>query len=195
MCSGLGVSVSYLDGAVLAGIHARLEHMLDRDHLAMQLREQLAAEAPPEDTVVALEARLAETRQKISRLVGVLSAGAEDLRSVREALVGLERERERCERELEAARARTRTAGPDQVVDELLAGLERVRELLEDAEPEERKAFVRLFVRDITIDKAKRQATLRWYRLPQVDGVSVKLVELRGLEPLTPRLPALCSPN
>jgi hypothetical protein len=26
-------------------------------------------------------------------------------------------------------------------------------------------------------------------------GTGVSLVELRGVEPLTPRLPALCSPN
>jgi hypothetical protein len=45
----------------------------------------------------------------------------------------------------------------------------------------------------IRIEKQTRQAMLRWYRLPQTSFV--KLVELRGVEPLTPRLPALCSPN
>ena len=45
----------------------------------------------------------------------------------------------------------------------------------------------------IRVDKATRQATLRWYRLPR--GLSVRLVELRGIEPLTPRLPASCSPS
>src|SRR5438552_10340017 len=32
-------------------------------------------------------------------------------------------------------------------------------------------------------------------RRPRLEEISVKLVELRGFEPLTPRLPALCSPN
>ncbi len=40
----------------------------------------------------------------------------------------------------------------------------------------------------IRIEKTTRQAVLRWHRLPRVDE-SLKLVELRGLEPLTPRLP------
>ena len=37
--------------------------------------------------------------------------------------------------------------------------------------------------------KASRYALLRWHRLPRLKDVSVKLVELRGFEPLTPRLP------
>ena len=47
---------------------------------------------------------------------------------------------------------------------------------------------------EIRVEETRRQAILRWYRLPRTD-VSLKMVELRGLEPLTPRLPALCSPN
>jgi hypothetical protein len=66
--------------------------------------------------------------------------------------------------------------------------------VLESGTAEERKAVVRAFLQGIRIEKTTRQAVLRWYRLPRVD-LSVKLVELRGLEPLTPRLPALCSPN
>jgi hypothetical protein len=42
------------------------------------------------------------------------------------------------------------------------------------------------------VSKETRQAILRWHRLPRLP---VKLVELRGVEPLTPRLPASCSPN
>jgi hypothetical protein len=57
-----------------------------------------------------------------------------------------------------------------------------------------RKRVVRCFRRQgIRIEKATRQAVLGWYRLPQTRFI--KLVELRGVEPLTPRLPALCSPN
>jgi hypothetical protein len=52
---------------------------------------------------------------------------------------------------------------------------------------------VRAFLREIGVEKATRQAALL-HRLPRV-GESGILVELRGLEPLTPRLPALCSPN
>ena len=63
--------------------------------------------------------------------------------------------------------------------------------VLREGEPEER--VVRSFLQGIRIEKQTRQAVLRWYRLPQTSFV--KLVELRGVEPLTPRLPALCSPN
>jgi hypothetical protein len=56
------------------------------------------------------------------------------------------------------------------------------------------QAVVRAFLQEIRIEKTKRQAVLRWHRLPRLFE-SLKLVELRGLEPLTPRLPALCSPN
>ena len=47
----------------------------------------------------------------------------------------------------------------------------------------------------ITINKKAGRATLTWFRLPALQNVGLKLVELRGVEPLTPRLPALCSPN
>ena len=55
--------------------------------------------------------------------------------------------------------------------------------------------MVRTFLHGITIDRKAGRATLRWLRLPALQNVDLKLVELRGVEPLTPRLPALCSPN
>jgi hypothetical protein len=58
---------------------------------------------------------------------------------------------------------------------------------------EEQKVVVSAFLQEIRVKKLTRQAVLRWHRLPR--DVSLMLVELRGLEPLTPRLPALCSPN
>ena len=36
-------------------------------------------------------------------------------------------------------------------------------------------------------EEGKARAILRWYRPPQIE--SLKMVELRGFEPLTPRLP------
>ena len=80
-----------------------------------------------------------------------------------------------------------------EVVEELLAQLGRFEDVLEAGEPEERKAVVRAFLQGIRVEKTTRQAVLRWYRLPRPSFL--KMVELRGLEPLTPRLPALCSPN
>jgi hypothetical protein len=76
----------------------------------------------------------------------------------------------------------------------MIGELAPLPEVLAAGEPEEQKAVVRAFLQGIQIDKAARRAVFRWYKLPQLD-VSLKLVELRGFEPLTPRLPALCSPN
>jgi hypothetical protein len=80
-------------------------------------------------------------------------------------------------------------------VDELIASLERLPEVLASGEPETQRAVVRTFLAGVSIEKKTRQAVLRWYRVPRLGEHSVKMVELRGLEPLTPRLPALCSPN
>ena len=80
------------------------------------------------------------------------------------------------------------------MIEDLTGALEQFPAMLESGNDEERKAVVRAFLQEIRVEKATRQATLRWYRLPRT-SVSLKLVELRGLEPLTPRLPALCSPN
>jgi hypothetical protein len=57
-----------------------------------------------------------------------------------------------------------------------------------------RKRVVRCIRRQgIRIEKATGQAVLGRYGCHKLD--LLKLVELRGVEPLTPRLPALCSPN
>ena len=79
----------------------------------------------------------------------------------------------------------------DAIVEALVHELAQVAEVLREGEPEERKRVVRCFLQEIRIENAARQAVLRWFHLPSF----VMLVELRGVEPLTPRLPALCSPN
>jgi hypothetical protein len=58
---------------------------------------------------------------------------------------------------------------------------------------EERRALVRSLLARIRVEKATRRAVLNWYRLPR--DLSLMMVELRGIEPLTPRLPASCSPS
>jgi hypothetical protein len=100
------------------------------------------------------------------------------------------------EREVQAARDRAvwvHSQDLAALADRLIDALGEFREVLKAGEPEERKAVVRTFLQGIRIEEKTRQAILRWYRLPRASFV--KLVELRGLEPLTPRLPALCSPN
>ena len=84
-----------------------------------------------------------ETRRRIDRLVEALTAGSEPMRSVDPALVGLDRERERLERDLAAAQARDVTpTGIEVIVHELVAAVARLRDVLETGEPEERKAVV-----------------------------------------------------
>ena len=124
-----------------------------------------------------------------------LASGADILLSVRTRLAELERG------SLEAELAQTGRLIADSpshdieaTVDALVDAFQRFPEVLAAGEPEERKAMVRGFLQRIRIEKTTRQAVLRWPRLPRI-GESLKLVELRGLEPLTPRLPALCSPN
>ncbi len=195
VCDGLRIPVPYLDEAVINGICKRLKEVLNREVLAVRLRELLGPESTAGDAVTALEARLAETTRKIGRLVDALAAGGDDLPSVRTRLAELERERLQMQEEIVRVRARPATK-PDlaAALDTLVDALGRLPEVLAAGEPEERKAVIRAFLQEIRVEKATRQAVLRWHRLPRV-GESLKLVELRGLEPLTPRLPALCSPN
>jgi len=65
--------------------------------------------------------------------VEALTAGSELMPSVRTALVGLERERERLERDLAAAQSRdvTSPGGIEEIVNELVAALASLREVLE----------------------------------------------------------------
>jgi hypothetical protein len=119
------------------------------------------------------------------------ASGADNLLSVRTRLAELERYRGSLEAELAQARGLTALRTPNDVqstVDALIDALRHFPEVLAAGEPEERKAVVRAFLQEIRIEKTTRQAVLRWLRLPRVDE-SLKLVELRGLEPLTPRLP------
>jgi hypothetical protein len=106
-------------------------------------------------------------------------------------LAQFETDRQRLEIQVATPRRRA-VSGPamvEAVADQLLETLRSVPGILESADAEERKAVVRAFLARIRIEKTTRQAVLSWFRLPRLDGVSLKLVELRGLEPLTPRLP------
>ena len=80
-------------------------------------------------------------------------------------------------------RAHLREDRREQAITDLLESLGNVRQVLESGSAEERKAVVRAFLDGIRIDKNKRQATLRWYRLPR--DASVKLVAVGGIEPPT----------
>ena len=83
--------------------------------------------------------------------------------------------------------------GLQEVVNELLETWSRLPDVLAAGTVEQRRAVVRNFLAGIRVNEVARQAILGWYRLPR--DLSVKLVELRGIEPLTPRLPASCSPS
>lgn len=161
VCAGFRIATGFLDDAVIDGIQKRLDMVLNPGELRQRLTNLLAREAEPVDAAPQLTARLADTRRRIERLVGVLASGSEPMPSVRAALVGLERDRERLERELVAVQTREVTgAGIEAVADELVTALTKVRDVLKEGEPEERKAVVRSFLRGITIDRNKNRATL-----------------------------------
>src|SRR5438876_596879 len=94
---------------------------------------------PSADEDEAVQARFVRDARRIDRLVEALTAGSEPMPSVGPALVGLDRERERLERDLAAAQARDVTpTGIEVIVHELGAALARLRDVLETGEPEER---------------------------------------------------------
>jgi hypothetical protein len=155
------------------------------------------AERPdPGSEVPALETQRAEVQRRIERAVQMVLAGTEDVPSLRAVLVALERERLRLESQLAAAREPHGDLGDlDTVVGAILAELEDIRSVLLHGEPEQRRELVRRFLAGIRIEKPTRQAVLSWYDLPRPPTNTIRMVELRGVEPLTPRLPASCSPN
>jgi len=172
VCDRLHVPVDYLDQAVLDGVQKRLLRVLDPRALRERLTARLRAAPTDTDTLAAMEGRLAEVRRKIPRLVEALAAGPEDLRSVRGALVELEREQDRLEAAIAGARRAAAAASDDatfeRTVGTLLETLHDFRQVLDTGEPEERKEVVRCFVEGIRIEKPTRRAIVRWYRLPPV---------------------------
>ncbi|PYM79958.1 MAG: hypothetical protein DME09_20385 [Candidatus Rokuibacteriota bacterium] len=136
---------------MLDGIQKRLDRLLDPSEVRRRLRLAVAAARPCHIPLPELEAQLRETPRKIGRLVDALAAGPEDLQPVRSALVRLDAERHRLERELDDAR-RQDSGGdqsPDAVLDGLVASLGNVHEALASGAPEERKAVVRGFLQGI----------------------------------------------
>jgi hypothetical protein len=100
--------------------------------------------------------------------------------------------------EASLAVARSHQTGDQGVEADVVAMLDAlldVRAILTCGEPEQRKVAARRFLAGIRVEKTTRQAVPSWYDLPRPPADSVRLVELRGVEPLTPRLPASCSPN
>jgi len=141
-----------------------------------ELRRRLAAlvadaAAANIATAPELAARLGETEQRISRLVEALAAGSDDLPSVRQALVGLERERARLAADL--ATARKRIGGEPAtgaIVDAMLAALAQLPDVLAASDAEDRKAVVRAFLAGVQVDHGRGRATLRWYHVPRLEG-------------------------
>jgi DNA invertase Pin-like site-specific DNA recombinase len=158
VCDSPSVPMVYLDEAVLDGIVKRLDIVLDADELRRRVTALLAQDQSTRPVIPEIEARLRETERRIARLVETLAAGTDQLPSVRAALVGLERERERLGHELAAARARgSYGSGRVEVIaDELVSALNRLRDILNGGTSEERKAVVRAFLHGITIDKTTR---------------------------------------
>jgi len=178
------IPTSYLDDAVLEGIQKRIERVVDPGELRRRVEALLPDEHFPTDAGEMLERETRAVSAKIDRLVAVLAAGADDVPSVRSALVGLERERARLSDELRAARTRRPTGqGRAAVVAEILASLDDVRSVLTSGDPEHRKAVVRNFLAEAQVDARAARIVLRWYRLPRDSWV--KLVAVGGIEPPT----------
>jgi site-specific DNA recombinase len=196
-CDGFSIRTDYLEAAVLDGIQKRIDR-LDPAQLGARVRTLLGPDERATAEVDALESALGSIRRRITALIETVGEDRPlDLPSFRRVASELERERERLERELVSARARSEARGDvEAIVKQLVGSLARTPKVLAAGAPEDRRAVVRSFLSGIRIEKESRQAVLRWYRLPKiVSDVSLIMVELRGLEPLTPRLPALCSPN
>src|SRR5262249_46231576 len=149
--------------------------------LRQRLRVLLDAERPDPETIEPRRARLAAVRSEITRVGAAITAGPEDLPRLRAPLICLERERECPETDPSAISARMAAPGAsEQLADELITGLSQSREVLEAGEPEQRKALIRAFLRSIDIHKTSRQAVLSWYRVPNPENLSVKLVAPTG---------------
>ena len=175
------------------GIRKWLRRVLDEDLLRSTLRELLESQQQPaEDLTGPLEAQLDRTRQQIGRLVDALAGGV-DLPSVRGRLAELEREGVRLQTELERNRVvRIQPGNLSATIQDLIGALERFPQVLESGNDEERKVIVRAFPGN---PGGKDHEAGDPEMVSPASTVSLKMVELRGLEPLTPRLPALCSPN
>jgi hypothetical protein len=141
-CNSPRIATTYLEDAVLEGIQKRLDLVLDAQELGRRVRERLADDDAGSAAIPELEAHLHETQRRIERLVIALAAGSDDLPSVRSALVGLERERERLEQDLAHANeraARPYKDRPEQVIAALLESLGNIRHVLEAGSAEERR--------------------------------------------------------
>lgn len=183
-CDSPRIPTTYLEEAVLDGIHKRLERLLDPEELRRRLDQWLPTARSPEMAVADLEDRLRETQARIARLVTALAAGPDDLPSVRAALVELEPQRQRLEDQIREARM-PRLGGErrEELIEALIESLGDVRQVLGAGGPEERKAVVRCFLERIRVEKQAARIVLRWYRLP---GTSfVKVVAVGGIEPPT----------
>ncbi len=183
-CRPLRIPTTHLDEAVLDGIQKRLDRVVNPDELRRRLEAMFPDRESAEESAAALTNQLREAEAKINRLIDVLAGGADDLPSVRVALVTLERERERLTRQLQETKSRGgRGEDRDALVAELIDSLGDVRAVLEAGEPEERKAVVRSFLAGARVERDARRIVLRWYTLPR--SAWVKMVAVGGIEPPT----------
>src|SRR5262245_38945204 len=186
-CDSPRIPATYLDDAALDGVRKGLARIVHREEMKRRLAAALVDDEPPPNLVLELDRQLGDSERRLARLVEAIADGAAgELWSVRARITELERERARLERELSAARRRStpRSQRASEIAEAIVQSLSGAQLVLESGDTEGRKALVRSFLQGVWVDKSRRRAVLRWYRLPQVDSF-VKLVAVGGIEPPT----------
>ena len=176
VCEPHSVRCELLDDYVIDEIERRLKASLGRDKLRREVRRQLAPLLRIDNGAARIEAEIKSMGAKIDLILRGLSA--ENVSLADQELTRLRRQRDAAVEALDELRRRLgQPLNLEQAVDEVMTGLDELREAISDGAPAQRKQLVRVFVGEIRIDPYKKEALVGFH--PLRNGLPTKaLAEL-----------------
>ena len=160
-----------------------------------------AARSEEAESVGDAESRLASVRQEaaaarraLDRYFAAFEEGSLSPADTRERVVRLKGRIEALEAEERSLEQTSHQSDSDvTTADEIAEWAVELETILRTGSAQQRKALMRMLIKELRV--MSRELILPTYKIPALVRAPEGLVELRGLEPLTPWLPAKCSTN
>ncbi len=164
-----------LDAFILARIQERLNQPQRVAGILQALEHELHQRyGSASGQLEALEARLKAIREQEDRILEAVDPSHRE--AINRKLTQLEKEREALEAERSQLLSRPKLIDPQRLAQELAQQARQFERVFSKAPIPERKVFVRAYVARIVVEAPRHEATVAFYRWPQLPG-------LNGCEP------------
>ena len=168
-CTRWEVNASRLEDFIINHIQIKIDNPLWRKQLKEDLfRIVKVVESKSSDRLCAIDKEIKELSLKIENWKKAIEKGVE-LDNAVDIINKYVFQRERLYLEKNRLRKEAGAGSIDKAVDKMLSYLDDFKDVLEHGEPEKKKDFIRMFVKDVLMYPDRRQAKITLYTKPLSD--------------------------